>query len=263
MITFISEKYSEILRANRLDAFETVWDYQLNWFEAPNERRNGWSGVGHVTLQQADGGITGAYLKKQDCHCRMSLFHPFRGVPTFQREFEMIQFLEKRNVRVPELLLFGRNPNGDLKTILMTRELEGFISFEVLTQRLFANQIRSNFIMKRLVIRALALFAKNFHATRLQHRSFYPKHLFINMKNPNAPEIAVIDLEKSRINLIPVLRSLIDLSTLNRHTTHWSKSRRMFFYLQYLGLSRMSPYAKWLCRLIVKRSNRRKYKGHF
>lgn len=255
MLTFISAKHSQVLQDNQLNTFDKVWNCQVNWFEEPNERRGGWSGVGRIAIKQDDGSLMNAFLKKQDNHCRTSFLHPLKGVPTFQREFEMLRYLNQQGVRVPEVLLFGRNPSGDLKTTLMTKALDGFIPLEVLTEELFGDN-HANFSSQRAVIKAVASFTRQLHAVKVQHRSFYPKHIFINMTNADAPEVAVIDLEKSRIKWFPVLPSLVDLSTLNRHARYWSKSRRMFFYLQYLGLKRLTPYAKWLCRRIIKRSNR-------
>ena len=258
LLTYISAKHAQLLQKTQLDTFEKVWNYQVNWFEEPNERRGGWSGVGRITLEQNDGSQIGAFLKKQDKHCRSSFLHPIKGVPTFQREFEMMQYLASKNIRAPEVLLFGRNPQGDLKTTLMTKELSGFQSLEALTEQLFANG-KPDRSTKCAVVNAVAIFARQLHLAKVQHRSFYPKHLFVNTMNAMTPEVAVIDLEKSRINWLPALRTLMDLSVLNRHAKYWSKTTRMSFYLQYFGIKHLTPYTKWLCRLIIKRSNRVKH----
>jgi len=255
LTAYISSNFSDVLAKNALNTFEKVWGYEVNWFEEPNERRGGWSGVGRITLVDASGHEFGAFLKKQDNHCRTSFLHPIRGVPTFQREFEMMQYLASKQVLAPEVLFFGRNPNGDLKTTLITKELSGFIPLEELTERLFKGK-SPTLGEQRPVIKAIAKFARQLHDVNIQHRSFYPKHLFVDVENLQAPVVAVIDLEKSRINRIPFLRSLIDLSVLNRHAKYWSRSRRMYFYLEYLGIKQLTPYAKWLCRLIIKRSSR-------
>lgn len=259
MLTYIDAKHAQLLKRNHLDTFDKVWDYKVNWFEEPNERRGGWSGVGRITLRQDDGSEMAAFLKKQDNHCRTSFLHPVKGVPTFQREFEMMRFLASKNIRTPEVLLFGRNPQGDLKTTLMTRDLAGFESLEAATETMFANG-RPDLQKQRALARAVAHFARKLHAAQIQHRSFYPKHLFVNIQNEQNPEVAVIDLEKSRKNRLPFLRTLIDLAVLNRHAKYWSKTTRLYFYLQYFGIQQLTPYTKWLCRLIVKRSNRVKRK---
>jgi hypothetical protein len=255
LTAYISSKFSDVLIKNALNTFEKVWAYEVDWFEEPNERRGGWSGVGRITLVDASGQEFGAFLKKQDNHCRTSFLHPIKGVPTFQREFEMMHYLASKQVRAPEVLFFGRNPNGDLKTTLMTKELSGFIPLEELTEQLFKDG-RPALGLQRPVIKAIAKFSRQLHDVNIQHRSFYPKHLFVDARNPQSPLVAVIDLEKSRINRVSFLRSLIDLSVLNRHAKYWSRSRRMYFYLEYLGIKHLTPYAKWLCRLIIKRSSR-------
>ena len=259
LLTYISEKYRYLLQSNQLDTFEKVWNYKADWFEEPNERRGGWSGVGRIMLKQADGSEIGAYLKRQDNHCRTSWTHPIKGVPTFQREFEMMHYLEQQGVPAPEVILFGRNPEGDLKTTLLTKELAGYIPLELLTEQLFSKG-NPPLATQRAVVRAVAMLARQLHGAKIQHRSFYPKHLFVNMIDADAPKVAVIDLEKSRINHFPILRSIIDLSVLQRHAKYWSRSRRMYFYLQYMGLSKLTPYSKWLCRRILRRANRVKRK---
>lgn len=259
LLTFVSEQFLALLKQNQLDTFDKVWNYQVNWFEDPNERRGGWSGVGRIELKQDDNTAIGGFLKKQDNHCRISFLHPIKGVPTFQREFEMMRYLANKRINAPEVMLFSRNPNGDLKTTLLTKELAGFVPLEELTEQMFASG-RAPFVEQRQVIQAVAAFAQRLHAAKVQHRSFYPKHLFVNLNDAKAPQVAVIDLEKSRINPFAILRTLMDLSALNRHAEYWSKSRRLYFFLNYLGMPRLTPYAKWLCRQIVKRSSRAKHK---
>ncbi|MDD2934711.1 MAG: lipopolysaccharide kinase InaA family protein [Methylotenera sp.] len=256
---YIAPQYQKTLALNQLNDFDAIWNVKVNWFEEPNQRRGGWSGVGRIELKQADGSMMGAFLKKQDNHQHKSWLHPIRGIPTFEREFIMMRYLEQCGVNAPEVMLFGRNPNGDLKTTLLTKELAGFVPLEDLTSQLFAKK-RSALSEQNTILQAVAGYARQLHAAKVQHRSFYPKHLFVNMINANVPQVAAIDLEKSRINLFSVLRSLMDLSALNRHAEHWSKSRRMYFYLHYLGIKHLTPYAKWLCRRIVKRSHRAKRK---
>lgn len=256
---FVAPKHKDTLALNKLTDFNAVWNLKADWFEAPNERRGGWSGVGRIELQQEDGTVMGAFLKRQDNHQHKSWLHPIRGVPTFEREFIILKYLERHGVNAPEVMLFACNPNGDFKVALLTKELAGFVPLEDLTRQLFKD---SNPTLKQqsVLLQAVAIYARQLHAAQVQHRSFYPKHLFVNMTDANAPQVAAIDLEKSRVNPVALLRSLMDLSALNRHAEHWSKSRRMYFYLQYLGLPRLTPYAKWLCRRIVKRSHRVKRK---
>lgn len=256
MLTYISEPHKALLQKNQLDAFEKVWAFEVKWFEEPNERRGGWSGVGRIELAQSEASMFAAFLKKQDKHCRTSLLHPIDGVPTFQREFEMMRYLASLNIGVPEVLFFGRNPNS-LETTLLTKELVDFLPLEALTEALFKNA-RPSLAQQRPVIQAVAQFTRRLHNAKVQHRSFYPKHIFVNNQNIHSPQVATIDLEKSRIQRIGILRTIMDLSVLNRHAKFWSRTRRLQFYKQYLGVQTLNGYHKWLLKQIVKRSARSK-----
>lgn len=256
---FIAPQHQQLLVFNQVADFDSIWNHKVNWFEEPNVRRGGWSGVGRIELKQPDGSVLGAFLKKQENHQHKSWRHPIHGIPTFEREFTMMQYLRAHQVNAPEVMFFGRNPNGDFKTTLLTKELVGFVSLDELTEQLF-EQARPVLHRQNILLKAVATYARQLHAARVQHRSFYPKHLFVNMSDATTPQVAAIDLEKSRINPFLILRILMDLSALNRHAAHWSKTRRMYFLLHYLNLRRLTPYAKWLCRRIVKRSSRAKHK---
>jgi hypothetical protein len=50
------EKWQEILSHNDLDSFEKLWALQLEWFEEPNQRRGGWSGVSRCDLNYQTSG---------------------------------------------------------------------------------------------------------------------------------------------------------------------------------------------------------------
>ena len=104
------------------------------------------------------------------------------------------------------------------------------------------------------MLRQVARTVSKLHFVGVQHRSLYPKHLFVHKEL--SKDVVVIDLEKSRIKWLGLIRTLYDLATLNRHAQYWSKTRRLYFYLEYLGEPRLTTFSKWLCRLIIRRSNR-------
>ena len=196
----------------------------------------------------------GIFLKRQQNHQRYTLRHPFFGQPTFASEFEMIEYLAKQNVPSLKSIAFGirASPNGD-QAILMTEELTGFESLETFTEKLLS-ETRASILEQNQVLMQVAQTVSKLHFAGVHHRSLYPKHLFVH-KNL-AKDVVVIDLENSRIKWLAWMRTYYDLATLNRHAQYWTRTRRLYFYLQYLDLSRLTPFSKWLCRLIIKRSNR-------
>ncbi|HZV99605.1 MAG TPA: hypothetical protein VFF74_11500, partial [Methylophilaceae bacterium] len=70
MQTFIAPQHQALLEQNLLDNFERVWTYKAPWFEEPNSRRGGWSGVGRLVLKDTQGNEQGVFLKRQENHPR-------------------------------------------------------------------------------------------------------------------------------------------------------------------------------------------------
>lgn len=71
-------------------------------------------------------------------------------------------------------------------------------------------------------------------------------------------DVVIIDFEKSRHNPLPVLPAFFDLVTLNYRTNGWSRSSRMYFFKQYWDVGKLTRWHKWLCRLILRRSLKKK-----
>jgi len=258
LAAYISPERKQLLELNRLNSFDQVWEHQAVWFEDPNKRRGGWSGVGRVALKLPQGGEMGVFLKRQDNHQRRTFRHPFSGEPTFSCEFKTMHYLQKHGVPAPKPLFFAeRLIDGHHQAILMTDELVNYRSLEQITEEMFADE-RPTLAAQRSIIRGVAATIRKLHDARIQHRSLYPKHLFVRMQDQSDPSVVVIDLEKSRIKIFPALRALYDLATLNRHAHHWNQASRLYFFKQYYGIDHLGPWTKLLCRLIQKRSARRK-----
>ena len=253
---YVDPQHQATLAFNKLTTFDAVWELQVDWFEDPNERRGGWSGVGRLDLSTINDTKQGVFLKRQENHNRKTWLHPIQGIPTFACEFNMMRFLV--NKQVPSLvpIFFAvRNQRGNLQASLMTEELVGFQSLEEATEVHFSAKNASR-KQRRNLITQVAQTVGKLHRAGVQHRSLYPKHLFVD--KVGARDVVVIDLEKSRTKWLPVMRTFYDLSTLNRHAKYWSKTSRLYFYKQYFQVEKLNVYQKWLLKLIVKRSSRQK-----
>ena len=84
-------------------------------------------------------------------------------------------------------------------------------------------------------------------------------HLFIKEIDGNY-EVAVIDLEKSRLSFLPLLRVLTDLATLHYRTNHWTKTSRLYFYMQYYQTQKLAWLHKVICRWIDKQAMKKRNK---
>ncbi len=252
-IPFIASRHQALLAQHKLDTFDGMWDFKVDWFETPNERRGGWSGVGRVKLESADGTASVFFVKKQQNHGRRTLRHPIKGEPTFRREFERLRFLSQHGFAAPVAVFYAESDaGGDQRAILVTEALSDFVPLDALEAgwRVTANQPQQHDL-----IMAVADALRRFHDFGLVHRALYPKHIFV--KNAGTlPEIALIDLEKTRFSPWFRSRAAFDLAALCRHAEGWRAAQKMAFFLRYMRLKKLDAPAKQLCRAILRRAAR-------
>lgn len=254
---FQSTHYQTIFAQNQLHDFDAIWTREIDWFEAPNEKRGGWSGVGCLQLDTPVGKSLRVFVKKQQNHGRFSLRNPIKGEPTFRREFEHLRFLEERGFDAPRVVFYGeQSSNQQTRAILITLELTGFIPLDELSLQIATREIMSA-KAKRILLANIAAKIRCFHQLNLMHRALYPKHIFVATAD-TAPQIALIDLEKARFSPIFWNNAYFDLASLNKHAKYWTRTQRLYFFMQYCQLTRLTGFSKWLCRLIIKRAMRKK-----
>ncbi len=258
MQAYISPTLKNQLEANQLGDFDHLWNYRGEWFESPNQDRGGWSGVNRLVLDLPDGGQLGLFLKRQQNYVRRTFLHPFSGVATFACEFKTIMHLQRHGVPVPTLAFFQqRSSKEGTQALLMTEELLGYRSVDCVAAEVLLNPAYTH-RQKQVAITCAAKAVRSMHKARVQHRALHSKHLLINMVNPDVPKAVIIDFEKARIKLFPVTRSLRDLATLNRDITGLSRTTRLYFFKQYLGVEKHGFWSKLLCRLVISRSRKPK-----
>lgn len=251
---FQSKEYQTIFSQHHLDDFASLWAREIDWFEPPNHRRGGWSGVGQLMLT-SDLRDLSVFVKKQQNHGRRTLRHPFNGEPTFRREFKRLVFLEQQQIKAPKVVFYAEEKiKKDTCAILATEALAGYEPLDIITKRWHSDEVVTR-LQKSNLLKATAEMIRRFHEAGLVHRALYPKHIFV--KNADAaPEVALIDLEKSRFSLLLLYRAYFDLSALNRHAEYWSKSQRLRFFLSYMRSKRLTKPLKLMCQLILRRSTR-------
>jgi hypothetical protein len=70
MNLFIKPEYLKKLQLKQLDDFESIWNLEMEWFEEPNHKKGGWSGVGRLELNLGNSGNLNLFIKKQENHGR-------------------------------------------------------------------------------------------------------------------------------------------------------------------------------------------------
>lgn len=189
---FNTSEFKQLLKQNGLEHFEQIWTLETEWFEEPNYRRNGWSGVIKYPLVDSTGKTTWIFIKRQENHNCKTILHPFKGVPTFRREYINIQRLIKKNIPALTALYYNeRTVDGKDQAILITLSLEGYQSFES-----FCANDENRSISQRPEIMTLAgKLIRKLHDAHFRHNCLYSKHLFV--KNElNDIDVRLIDLEK-------------------------------------------------------------------
>lgn len=253
MKEFYGNNWQKILNENDMGDFDALWRLDAGWFEKPNQRRGGWSGVSKIKLVLPGGGETGAFLKRQENHISKAILHPIKGVSTFQREFQNIQCFIKKGLPTVDPIYFAcRDQEGALQAILITRELEGY-------QPLSANQFCSNGeIMgdkreRTAILRSLATMMRKMHGYHLQHNCLYAKHVFVK-KIGDTWDVRLIDLEKLRWRLFKRSAILRDIGTLYRHGPFYQQklSSQLLFLKVYMGELKLSEASKSIWRAVRK-----------
>ena len=189
---FNTSEFKQLLKQNGLEHFEQIWTLETEWFEEPNYRRNGWSGVIKYPLVDSTGKTTWIFIKRQENHNCKTILHPFKGVPTFRREYINIQRLIKKNIPALTAIYYNeRIVDGKDQAILITLSLEGYQSFES-----FCANDENRSISQRPEIMTLAgKLIRKLHDAHFRHNCLYSKHLFV--KNElNDIDVRLIDLEK-------------------------------------------------------------------
>ncbi|WGL64419.1 lipopolysaccharide kinase InaA family protein [Pseudomonas sp. CW003PS] len=197
-------------------AFQHWWQRQGDWVEPPNARRGGESGVQRLLDHS---GVL--YAKRQIGHIYRSLLHP-GGRPTVLRERNALQALDALGVSVPHLVYCGveHDPQQGWRGLLVTEALQGFEDIEHWYAQ-GGRQLCGEAAHARLLQKIGATLAR-MHRGRWQHGCLYAKHIFVKLSD-GEPQVALLDLEKSRRRWSSRRAARHDLRQLRRHSP-WSDS---------------------------------------
>jgi len=247
---YVNKDWRAILKHNQTETFEQLWRLnQEGWFEPPNERRGGWSGVVRTSLSTPEGGEEGVFIKFQENHVYRSWLNLFRPVATLEREFRNIQLCRKLAIPTIEPIYFcERKVDGKLRAILVARELTGYQSADTECY----NPISQINLPKRKQLIARIAHAINYmHQNHIQHNCLYPKHIFLRELGETSYDVRFIDLESARWRFSQRSIAKRDIGTLYRHTTGWGRSDRLRLFLAYRGEDRLSDTSKQLLTTIL------------
>jgi len=255
MQDYLADNWKSVLEHNNLKSFDDWWQRKADWFEEPNYRRGGWSGVCRLELEDSAGNKRTVFMKRQENHVAKTLLHPIKGIPTFNREMQNILQLKQAKVAALEPVYFAaRTIDGAQRAVLVTESLDGFTPLNEVSQDSLGYHAR------RQLIKAVAVLIRRLHSQRLQHNCLYAKHVFVK-EGPKGYEARLIDLEKTKRRLLERTAMVRDLDSFNRHAHGWSAADRLFFLHHYLGTKKLTSelrrfWYKLLGRRIARYKNR-------
>jgi len=258
MDNYISPKWHQILAEKGLSDFDALWNLQLKLLDRPNTGRGsgGWSAVTLLTLELPGGREKRLIVKRQQNHTSRTVRHPFRGVPTFEKEFYNIQHYKRLGIPTIEPVYYAqRNSPDGTQAVLVTEYLEGYQPLNELETTWQEHGRLDRAELNRL-IKAMASLIGKLHSKGLQHNSLYPKHLFIQQEGDKT-RVKLIDLETTKRRPFGNWRRIRDLESLHRRARGWSRIDRLRFYKTYCDVECLDKNAKRLCRQII-RHNRKK-----
>ncbi|MEO1896886.1 MAG: lipopolysaccharide kinase InaA family protein [Cycloclasticus sp.] len=252
---YIAEKWRDILVFNGLDTHEKIWALKADWFEEPNYCRGGWSGVSRIELKLPLGGKVGMFLKRQEDHVTRSMSHPIKGIPTFFREFNVIQSFQDCNIPSLDLVFFNQwKEEGKKRACIMTEELAGFIPLSSDDYKI-GGTLLPNEEQKVLLFTKIIELMHAMHRHNFQHGCLYPKHVFVKNLSTGGFDVRVIDLEKVKKVVFRERAVLRDLDTLLRRSNDWKDEDKLQFFKMYQKENELSQASE---KLWEKLKNRKK-----
>ncbi len=191
--------------------FDYWWNRRGEAVELFNERRGGQSGVERV----CDSALGLVYIKRQTNHVFYNLSHPF-GRPTLTRELAGYLLFATLGLKTPDIVFIGtRKTAGEWQAIMVTKNLEGFVNLRDWYQNKGPDHIGPE--AYQAFLRDLGNKLGLLHRHRWCHGSLNFAHIYVAAgQKDKIPEIAFLDLEKSRRRLTSNSAAKRDLRTLKR-----------------------------------------------
>lgn len=184
-------------------SFDDLWDLPQDFIEPANIRRNGWSGVSTVQIEDPQGSEDTFYLKRQENQTRYSLRY-LTGALTYQYEADGLSMAHRLGWPSVELVAYAFRVDahsGASQGLLLTRAL----ALSSLAE--YADKI-SDWGPYIPQLRHMGEQLLAMHMTGWQHGALFPVHVFIDL---GSGAIQLIDFERTRKRFSPQWAAYADL----------------------------------------------------
>ncbi|MGB0743780.1 MAG: lipopolysaccharide kinase InaA family protein [Opitutales bacterium] len=246
----IHPDWEESFRAAGLLDLKSVSKRKFDWFEAPNKRRGGWSGVTRIVLnpEEPQEKQKAVFLKIQQNHFYIAPNTFFTKRLTFERENAAMMELQPHCPAVPEVLHFANwIEGGNRFAILITEALDDWL-------QLHDWQMNRTTLPKpdkatlHKALEAIAATSRQINEAGWVHMCFSAKHLFIKPNADGTMRVKTIDLEKTRKRIGPWRRTIKDCSHLLRYTPNLDDEDKLHYLRCYFQTTEFSSLQLKLIR---------------
>ena len=245
---WVSPELKPILESAGLLDIESVSKREFDWFEAPNRRRGGWSGVSKIVLNPdaPEKEKKAVFLKIQQNHFYIAPNTYFLKRLTFEREFEAMQALKPHSEAIPNIVMFAKwQENGNQGSILVTEALDDWIHLGPWLLGELDQPAPDEPALHR-ALDAIAKTAREINQAGWIHMCFSAKHIFVKEQLDSIFAVRVVDLEKTRKRIGLSRRTIKDCSHFLYHTPMLTDSDKTHFLKAYFETDRFNPAQKAL-----------------
>lgn len=245
---WVRPELETILKSAGLLDIESVGQREFDWFEAPNRRRGGWSGVSKIVLNPdaPESERKAVFLKIQQNHFYIAPNTYFLKRLTFEREFEAMQALRAHSEAIPSVVMFAKwQENGNQGSILVTEALDSWIPLSPWLLGKLDQSTPDKATLHR-AFDAIAQVAREINQAGWIHMCFSAKHIFLKEQLDGTFAVRVVDLEKTRKRIGLDRRTLKDCSHFMRHTPNLTDSDKTHFLKAYFKTDNFNPTQKAL-----------------
>jgi hypothetical protein len=244
----INPLWEALLSEAGLLDIKSVSQREFDWFEAPNRRRGGWSGVSRIVLNPEASGAEpkAVFLKIQQNHFYVAPNTCFLKRLTFEREFAAMQALRPHSEAIPQVVMFAKwQENVNQGSILVTEALDSWIPLRPWLLGELDLPLPDKETLHR-VLKAIAKTAREINQVGWIHMCFSAKHIFLKEQLDSTFAVRVVDLEKARRRIGLDRRTLKDCSHFMRHTPNLTDPDKTHFLKAYFNTGSFNSAQKAL-----------------
>ena len=258
----IEPEYQKLMAAADLDSVRGVFESTLGKM-LTNDGVDGDEDVTRIRLM--DGSLTRTFYVKRYWNReftqmkRRAIRGSWVGPSVMRAEFERVAELGRMGLRVPRLVAYGdqRLCGGVVNTFMITEEIPDAMGVDFVVHKWIGEHPpEQQRLLRDELIEECARMVKVMHAHGFEHHDLFFRNIMISGQSMSNVYFFDCPCAFHWPQFIMKFRCVHDLATLDAAAgVIFSRSQRMRFMHQYLGVKRLSSKNKDLVRAVLKRAD--------